>query len=142
MKNIKSLFITITLLFGFLMVAQGATEILSDGTEITYETMVIGEDGTIQYLDAEGNIVAEVSSVSTDDGSEETIKVRGPNGRYTQRVVELSPTGTVIDIGATNPASAPTPVTPASDGGAVGGSPNTSGPDGGTSIPSVGQTVV
>jgi hypothetical protein len=110
-------------------------ETLADGTVIPAGAeLIIGEDGTMQYLD--GTIIlASVKSYITAAGTTTEIMKRIADGSYV--LVVVSPSGSVS---APVPTQAPTLVTPAT-GGDVGGSGAVQGPSG-VNIPNNPATVI
>ena len=94
---------------------------LDDGTVIPAgSTMTVGEDGTVQYTDASGNILAQVSTTTLSSGGTRVTIVRPNNeGSFEQVVVTKSPAGTVLSV--SSPTSLPTPPAPVTPGGTGGG---------------------
>ncbi|MEQ9823064.1 MAG: hypothetical protein ABQ298_01630 [Puniceicoccaceae bacterium] len=137
MKTFKNVLALSVLLFAFVMNAQvlERSESLADGTVIPAGAeMIIGEDGTVQYVD-EGIILASVKTFVSSAGTTTEITKRLRDGSYV--LVVIAPNGTVSNP---VPTSAPTPVTPGT-GGSVGGSGAVQGPSG-ASIPNNPATVI
>jgi hypothetical protein len=110
-------------------------ETLADGTVIPAGVeLIIGEDGTMQYVD-DSVILASVKTYVTAAGTTTEITKRIADGSYV--LVVVSPSGAVS---SPVPTQAPTNVTVASGEG-VGGSGAVQGPSG-ASIPNNPATVI
>jgi len=139
MKAFKNILALTVLMFTANLFADKLTtpETLADGTTVipAGSDMIVGEDGTVQYLDEEGVILASVKTTVTPNGTTIAITKRTSNGKYV--LVYVYENGT---ISAPVEASAPTKVT-VGTGGGVGGSAGTQGPTG-LSIPNNPATVI
>ena len=117
MKSFKIIYSIIALAFASVVFAQDDSSpiVLPDGTELPADTVVVvGEDGTTEYQDAAGNVLAQVSTKTNTDGSTvTTVVVKTTSGSFIQKTVTTPAGGGTPTITNNGVVSTPTPVVPA-----------------------------